>query len=205
MRMKFLKSLAFFWLLFLSVSMNYAQEKESSNIMPYAEGTTSNFEVVIAYNDIEPNKETKLTIYISDYKTNAPIGDAKLEIEIPGIDNSKINILPTLDPGIYYVLTEFPEIKNYSFLIYITSGDKSDVVAINDVNIGLTQRITDDHKDSDSKPSILSGNIFLIIFLIIILIITALFFYRLGNRKRSSLNLKDDIEIISSEENKYEA
>lgn len=161
MRMKILKSLICIWLLLLAISINYAQENESSNLMPYAEGSTSNFEVVIAYNDIEPYKETKLTIYISDYKTNAPIGDAKLEIEIPGIDNSKINILPTLDPGVYEVLTEFPEIKDYTFLIYITSGDLSDVVPINDVNIGITQKIIDEHKDSDSITSILSGNIFM--------------------------------------------
>ena len=154
------------------------------------------------YNNIEPNKETKLTIYISDFKTNIPIENAKLEIDIPGIDVSKINILPSTEPGVYEVMTEFPEIRKYSFLLYITSGEISDVIAINDVDIGKTEEITDDHKESDSILSIFSGNILLITILIIFSIIIALVFYRLGLNKKTTEKLNDDYKITSSEERK---
>lgn len=202
MRIIILKSILCVWLLLLSTPMNFAREKVKSNQIPYAEGSTTNFEIVIEYNNIEPNKETKLTIYISDFKTNIPIENAKLEIDIPGIDVSKINILPSTEPGVYEVMTEFPEIRKYSFLLYITSGEISDVIAINDVDIGKTEEITDDHKESDSILSIFSGNILLITILIIFSIIIALVFYRLGLNKKTTEKLNDDYKITSSEERK---
>ncbi|MCB0726611.1 MAG: hypothetical protein KDD00_04060 [Ignavibacteriae bacterium] len=199
MRIKFLKSMICFWLLLLTTSMNFGQEKVSTNQIPYAEGSTTNFEVVIEYNSIEPNKETKLTIYISDFKTNAPIGNAKLEIVIPGIDNSKINILPSIDPGVYEVLTEFPEIKKYSFLINVTGGEINDLIAINDVDIGMKEEVTAKDEESKSFVKLIHENLLLIIILTALFLLIAFLFYKLGLKKRSPEKSNSDSKIFIKE------
>lgn len=188
-----------FWLLLLTTSMNFGQEKVSTNQIPYAEGSTTNFEVVIEYNSIEPNKETKLTIYISDFKTNAPIGNAKLEIVIPGIDNSKINILPSIDPGVYEVLTEFPEIKKYSFLINVTGGEINDLIAINDVDIGMKEEVTAKDEESKSFVKLIHENLLLIIILTALFLLIAFLFYKLGLKKRSPEKSNSDSKIFIKE------
>ena len=179
--------------------MNFGQEKVSTNQIPYAEGSTTNFEVAIEYNSIEPNKETKLTIYISDFKTNAPIGNAKLEIVIPGIDNSKINILPSIDPGVYEVLTEFPEIKKYSFLINVTGGEINDLIAINDVDIGMKEEVTAKDEESKSFVKLIHENLLLIIILTALFLLIAFLFYKLGLKKRSPEKSNSDSKIFIKE------
>lgn len=167
----------------------FAQENVNINPIPYAEGSTSNYEVVVLYNDIEPNKESKLTIYISDFKTNVPVGNAKLELDITGIDNSKINILPSVDPGIYEALVEFPEIKKYNFLLNITSGEENDLVAINDVDIGRIQEVSAKEEESKSLFVIIKGNLLFIIILMLIIVLIAFTFYRIGKSRKTALGI----------------
>jgi len=188
-------------LLLLWTTSIMSQENVSTNQMPYAEGSTSNFEVVITYNNIEPNKEANLTFYISDFKTNAPIENAKLEMDITGVDNSKINILPSGDPGIYEVLVEFPEIKKYDFLFNITSGDINDLIAINEVDLAHNEQINIAGTTEDKSFIVKAFENWLWIILSIILIsIIAFIFYRIGKRSNSKINLPQTYDTT----NKYE-
>ncbi len=186
-------------LLIFGDTLVIAQEKANTGQLPYAEGSTSNFEVVIEYNNIEPNKESKLTFYISDFKTNVPVENAKLEVDIPGIDNSKVNILSSNDPGIYEVLVEFPEIKKYTFLINISSGETNDLVAINDVDIGVKEEELVMEKESKSISTIINGNLLLIIIFTVIIIFTAFLFYRIGKKKSSAVNINADTKEFIKE------
>jgi len=184
----------FLWTPFIS-----AQESVNTGPMPYAEGSTSNFEVVVAYNDIVPNKESKLTIYISDFKTNIPVGNANLELDITGVENSKINILPSIDPGIYEALVEFPEIKKYNFLINITSGETNDLIAINDVDIGAKEEVITQEKESKSFVTIIKENFLLMILALAIMILIAFIFYKIGKNKSSVGNKNTNTKNITKE------
>ncbi len=180
MRNKIILTICLLW-----TSLISAQEKISTNQMPYAEGSTSNFEVVISYNNIQLNKETKLIIYISDFKTNAPIENANLELDIAGIDDSKINILSSSDPGIYEALVEFPEIKKYNFLVGITDSDINDLIAINDVDIGQVEDVTLREEESKSFFTMMKENLLFIIISMIIIMLTAFVFYKIGTHRNS--------------------
>ncbi len=57
-----------------------------------------------------------------------------------GLIITKMNILPSIDPGIYEALVEFPETKKYNLLVSVTSGETNDLVAINDVDIGKLKK-----------------------------------------------------------------
>jgi|GEM_PF-2274902 len=180
--------------LLLLVSELFSQ---TSIMLPYVEASTSNFEVVISYNKIEPNKEAKLTLYISDFKTNLPIDNAKVGLDIVGIDNSKIKIQSSLDSGVYEVLVEFPEIKKYNFLLSIDKGETTDLIAINDVDIGKIEDVTVKDKEAKSFITIIHENLFLIIIAVLVLVIASFVFYRLGKNKSSPVNLNNSKDVTS--------
>ena len=118
-------------------------QSTTSNQTPYAENSTKNFEIVINYNDVIPNKETKVTVFISDFNLNIPISNAKVELEITGINDDKIKPAVLTGPGIYEFSVEFPEIKKYDFLFSIKSGAVEDLIPINEVDISKKEQIKD--------------------------------------------------------------
>ncbi len=189
-----IKKIIFISIVFFCIylSLAYSQEGVNTGQMPYAEASTNNFEVLITYDNIELNKESKLTFYISDYKTNVPVENAKLEVDISGIDNSKIHIQPSVDPGIYEISAEFPEIRKYNFLINITSGETSDLIAINDVDLGKREDVAVTDKKSNSFVTIIRENFLFIIVTIVIIILVAFVFYKIGISKRSSGSLNSN-------------
>lgn len=173
---------------FLLVMVTHLFSQESETKAPYTEASTGNFEVVVTYNNIEPNKEANLIFYISDYKTNAPIDNANIALDIAGIDNSKIKIQPSRDPGIYEVSVEFPEIKKYNFLLSIDKDGVSDLIALNDIDIGKKEEAVVKDKESKSFVSLIHDNLFLIILSVLVLIIIAFVFYKIGRSKNTSVN-----------------
>ncbi len=174
-------------LLFFVVNITNAQS-------PYVEGSTGAFEIVISYNDIAAKKETKLTIYLSDFKTNIPIENAKIGLDIQGVDNSKIKVQPTPDAGIYEAFVEFPEFKKYNFLVDIKSASGNDLIAINDVDIAQKEEVKTTTV-SRSFLTVIHDNLTAIIIITILLLVIAFLFYRIGFNNRSSLKSKKDFEL----------
>ena len=165
--------------------------KAESNQEPYAEGYTSNFETVVTLGNIKPNVPSTQKIYLSDYNTNTPVENAKIQIEITGVDNSKITTPTQIEPGVYEFSVEFPEIKMYDFLINITSGDINDLIAINEVD--LAQGIQTEVSETTDKSFIAKAFenwLWLFIFIILISII-AFIFYRIGKRSNTKIDLPE--------------
>lgn len=161
--------------------------KVSNSQIPYAEGSTKNFEVVINYNDVLPNKETKLTVYVSDFKTNSPVENAKVLLEITGVDNSKIQYPVSTSPGVYEFMVEFPEIKKYDFLVSISKGDIDDLIPINGVDLLKKEENAPDNTiKQTSFISKVLANLFLIIIILGITIIIAFIFYRIGVKSKGN-------------------
>ncbi len=168
---------------FLSCNQTFSQENKTGSMTPYAEAYTSNFEVVVAYNNIQINQESKLIFYISDYKSNTPVENAQLELNINGVDDSKIRILPPVEPGVYEIMVNFPEIKKYNFLLSITAGSKNDLVPINDVDIGKQEEVKKSTEQNISIIERIHQNLFIIIIVILLIVITWYISYRITLRK----------------------
>ncbi len=175
--------------------------KVESNQEPYAEGYTGNFETVVTLGNIKPNVSSTQKIYLSDYKTNAPVENAKIQIEITGVDNSKITTPIQTEPGVYEFSVEFPDIKKYDFLFNITSGDINDLIAINEVDLahGVQTDITNTTEDKSFIVKVFENWLWVIISVILISTI-AFIFYRIGKRSNSKINLPQTYDTT----NKYE-
>lgn len=175
--------------------------KAESNQEPYAEGYTGNFETVVTLGNIKPNVPSTQKIYLSDYNTNTPVENAKIQIEITGVDNSKITTPTQIEPGVYEFSVEFPEIKKYDFLFNITSGDINDLIAINEVDLGHGVK-TDVTNSTEDKSFIVKffENWLWIILSVILISIIAFIFYRIGKRSNSKINLPQTYDTT----NKYE-
>ena len=171
-------------------SNNGDANKNETNQEPYAEGYTGKFEIVVTLGDIQPNVQSIQKIYLSDFSTNAPVDNAKIQIEITGVDNSKITAPVQIEPGIYEFSVEFPEMKKYDFLFNITSGDVNDLIAINEVDLAHNEQ-TDIVDTSENKSFITKAleNWLWIILSIFVITIVAFIFYRIGRRNSSQLNL----------------
>ncbi|MGZ5304842.1 MAG: hypothetical protein ACXWDO_12060, partial [Bacteroidia bacterium] len=59
-----------------------AQTGASSLAHFTAFAVSDKFEVVVYYDPIQAGKETTMTLFLSDFATNAPVNNAKLEISI---------------------------------------------------------------------------------------------------------------------------
>lgn len=161
---------------------------------PYVEASTGAFEIVISYNNIVAKKEAKLTIYLSDFKTNIPVENAKIGLDIEGVDNSKIKVQPTPDAGIYEAFVEFPELKKYNFLIDIKSASGNDLIAINEVDITQKEEVKTT-VISRSFLTVIHDNLLAIIIITLLLLVIGFLFYRMGFNNRSSLKSKKDFEL----------
>lgn len=166
----------------LTYNVIFSQENKTGSMTPYAEAYTSNFEVVVAYNNIQINQESKLIFYISDYKSNTPVENAQLELNINGVEDSKIRTLPPGEPGVYEIMVNFPEIKKYNFMLTITAGSKNDLIPINDVDIGKKEEVKTE-KESISIIQRIHQNLFIIIIAILLIAITWYVSYRITLNK----------------------
>ncbi len=99
---------------------------------------SEHFELVIKSKTMEPSKESKIKIFLSDYATNAPVPNAQIKIESAGGDIS-VDARTGKDPGIYTASLTFPKKGNYSLTFDITAKDKSDLLSIENVSVGMKE------------------------------------------------------------------
>ncbi|MEO6696308.1 MAG: hypothetical protein ABIY50_06850 [Ignavibacteria bacterium] len=176
--------------------------KAESNQKPYAEGFTGNFEAVVTLENVKANEASTQKIYLSDYNTNTPVENAEIQIEITGVDNSKITTPTQIEPGVYEFSVEFPEIKKYDFLFNVTSGDINDLIVINEVDLANTQPTDNTETNEDSSFIVKAFENWLWLILFIILISTiAYIFYRIGKRSNSKIIIPE----ANNPATKYEA
>ena len=98
---------------------------------------TENFEVVIKHSPLDPNKEGALTLYLSDYRTNAPVSsDAQVQIDAPDAGISGLRAERTESPGVYKVAFKVPHQGTYTLIVNVTAGDLSDLIPINGLIVG---------------------------------------------------------------------
>jgi hypothetical protein len=97
---------------------------------------TENFEVVIKHPPLDPEKEGELTLFLSDYRTNAPVSDAQVQIDAPDAGVSGLWAERTDSPGVYKVVFKAPKQGTYSLIVNVTAGDLSDLIPMNGLTIG---------------------------------------------------------------------
>lgn len=153
-----------------------------SNVQsPWAQ--SENFELVAKYSLIEPGKEAVLDLYLSDFATNAPIGNAAISATISGNDSLSVRVEAEKTPGLYVVKLLFPKAGTYDLLFDIIAGENADLMEIKGIQVGKPANVAAVVK---SRPSFL-----LIVFSTVGLALIAglfLFIRNHNNRKRAAIS-----------------
>ncbi len=93
------------------------------------------YELLLKYEPIKGGKETFLRLFVTDFKTNKAIDDAKLEITLAE-DVTKKFAVKHLESGIYEVKGIFPVDKVYSLNVNINSAIGLDLMVLQNIEVG---------------------------------------------------------------------
>ena len=93
------------------------------------------YELLLKYEPIKGGQEAIIRLYVSDFKTNKAIDDARLEITSPEDDKLKFTVRH-LEAGIYELSGKFPANKVYSLIVSINSANGADLMVLENVEVG---------------------------------------------------------------------
>jgi len=97
--------------------------------------TSETFEAVLRYALINPEEETEMQLFISDFETNTPIDSAQITVTCME-DNTVAIDIHYLEPGIYELHAAFPEEKEYTLAANIISSNRADLMLLENIEVG---------------------------------------------------------------------
>jgi RND family efflux transporter MFP subunit len=106
-------------------------------LTPYfsVETASDKYEVLLRYDPIHPGEATEMTLFVSNFISNQPIGKATLQISSPEDANLKFTVSEA-EPGIYNIATTFPKQQNYALNVSISGALGPDLLQIKPVEVG---------------------------------------------------------------------
>ncbi len=148
------------------------------------ETSTDKYELLLRYEQIKPGEETHLTLFVSDYTTNAPINDAQLQLAIKEDSSIPLEVAKNSD-GEWTVHVTFPEKKIYSLVVNINGANGPDLILLN--NIEVDKETTPTSQELPNKWY--TSTWFLIIISFIGGMLLLLILQRLGKVGRTAISL----------------
>jgi RND family efflux transporter MFP subunit len=100
------------------------------------------YELLLKYDPIKGGKEAVLRLFVTDFKTNKALDNAKIEITLAE-DGTKKFAVKHLESGIYEVKGIFPADKVYSFNVNINSSIGPDLMVIENIEVGKKLPVID--------------------------------------------------------------
>ncbi len=165
---------------------------------------SENFEVVVKYPHTEIQKEMKLLIYLSNYATNVPIGDAEFEFEITGLDSVKPKIAKTDLAGVYHAEFTLPDNKPYDALLTISSGQIVELIPIRGIQAGMTLKNGSQGPTQGGESGIL-GKLLVGAIGILILGAIAFVFFHFGKRSVAHQDVNRYEPVYESQSSKQQS
>jgi cobalt-zinc-cadmium efflux system membrane fusion protein len=92
-------------------------------------GQTSAFELLVKHAPPAPGQPASLMVFLSDYATNAPIADARIELEIQASPPVKTVAESAGGPGLYHAIATAPA-GTFPAIATITAGSALDLVEL---------------------------------------------------------------------------
>ncbi len=94
-----------------------------------AYGQTDSFELLLKFAPPEAGKQAGFDVFLSDYASNRPVRDARIELEFAGAQPVRTVAEATGRPGIYHALAELSA-GQYPVIATVTAGEVVDLVEI---------------------------------------------------------------------------
>ncbi|WP_439879626.1 efflux RND transporter periplasmic adaptor subunit [Pontibacter sp. MBLB2868] len=116
---------------------NHGQAAEPTAAVSYfsAEASSGKYELLLKHGPLAPGRPATLTLYISDYETNAPVDSAALQVSVAGYPNLVIKA-SKIEPGIFQLRGIFPDTKDYSLMVSLNSKAGPDLLQVSSVKVG---------------------------------------------------------------------
>lgn len=109
--------------------------------------STERAEYVLHYEPFQAGEKTEMTLYITDWETNAPIIDARLIIRCEELDRRfSFN---GAEPGVYKIKGDFPSDKMYEISIEMKAPFE-DIVHLNGIEPG--KKLEEEEITEEEKP-----------------------------------------------------
>ena len=99
-----------------------------------ASGQTNQFELLLKFAPPAPGKDESFAVFLADYATNAPIENAKIELELTGPQSAKVTAEPAGAPGTYHAVAKLPP-GSYALVATIEGGGQLDLVDIPTIDL----------------------------------------------------------------------
>jgi len=100
-----------------------------------AVATSEQFEVLLRYAPLKPGADADMSLFLSDFATNAPIKGAKFIFTSPEYPKLKFETTEK-GPGEYLVETTFPAKKAYSMTVQVSAGAQADLLLLEGLVVG---------------------------------------------------------------------
>jgi RND family efflux transporter MFP subunit len=108
------------------------------------------YELTMKHGRIEPGKESELTLYVADFKTNAPVTGAEIKVTVQEDPSLHVNV-DAHEPGIYHVDVAFPNVQSYALTVNLsTPGLGADLLLLNPVEVGKSPPTSEVMASADS-------------------------------------------------------
>ncbi len=112
-----------------------------------ASGQTNQFELLLKFAPPAPGKDASFAVFLADYATNAPVENAKIELELTGPQSAKVTAEPAGAPGTYHAVAKLPP-GSYALVATIEGSGQLDLVDIPTIDLtpaAATASKTDEH------------------------------------------------------------
>ena len=114
-----------------------AAEKTAAKPATYfsSEAVSDVYELMLKYPPIYPGKQVAFKLFVSDFKTNAPVDSAVLQVTVSGSSIIKL-MVAKIEKGVYEVKGIFPDKKSYNLTVNINSPLGPDLMLISNIAVG---------------------------------------------------------------------
>lgn len=112
------------------------------------------FELVVKHPPLISQASIPLTLFLSEYATNAPVAGARISLERGGPGEQRPAVArPTGTPGIYRAQVTFPAEGSYELLVSIATAGKEDLLPLGGLQVkGARGRVTGKQGQGVAKP-----------------------------------------------------
>jgi membrane fusion protein, heavy metal efflux system len=110
-------------------------------------GVSNQFELVLRYEPLKAGQKMKMVLFVSDFETNKPVSDAK--IEVTTIEGDLRFTAARIDSGVYNIEGAFPANKEYTLAANISAGGKADLITLDHVDVGRELPVVEEHADGE--------------------------------------------------------
>jgi len=105
------------------------------------ESASARYELLLRYEHIHPGEETHLTLFVSDFNTNAPLDSVSMQIL--SADDANVLLEPEKEgEGTWHIHATFPEKKIYSLTVTLGSGATQEQLVLHGIEVGKEPEAT---------------------------------------------------------------